>query len=105
MARWRFGAAAYLAAVATSTVMNLASNGGASWYVASMILTLPWSLMAIYPILWLAGLVASATGGEYVEGNAYSDAAIVLAYLAMAVSNVALARFVVASAIARRQSR
>lgn len=93
---------AYVALVALSAVMNLVSGPNVvAWYVVSVVLTLPWSLLAIYLILFASGAISIATGGDWVAGNAYSDAAVVVSFVAIAILNVALLRFVALPLAAR----
>lgn len=92
---WHLPAAAYMAAVAVCATINQAAAGESWWwYGASMILTLPLSLFATYPILFIAGSVSEVTGGGHVAGNAYGSAVVVCAFVGMAAVNVLLCRAV-----------
>ena len=64
------------------------------WYAASVVITLPLSPFAIYPILLVAGAVSALTGGVYVNGNAFGSMAVVAPLLALAAVNVGIARVI-----------
>jgi len=63
--QWRIWAAFYIVLVGVTATLNQLVEGEPSifFYFASLALTLPLSLFAIYPILFLTGLASSATGG------------------------------------------
>lgn len=91
--RWQIWAAAYIGLVAiTATLNQLSGDDVVGWYFASMALTLPFSVLAIYPIFFLAGAVSLATGGDSVNGNVFGAVAVVAAFTALAIANVAITR-------------
>lgn len=93
LGRWQTWAAAYVGLVAiTATLNQLSGDDVVGWHVASVALTLPLSVLAIYPIFFLAGAVSLATGGDSVHGNAFGAGAVVAAFTALAVANVVISR-------------
>ena len=101
----RLWAGAYICLVGvTATLNQFASGDSWGWYAASVALTLPLSVCAIYPILFVAGSVSAVTGGDPINGNAFGMAAVVLSFIALAAINVALVGLIFAGRARRPQS-
>jgi hypothetical protein len=86
---------AYVALVGILATLNILSSYWGDqdfiwWYVGLMALTLPTSVLALFPIMAVVGVVSDATGGG-ASGNAYSSVVAVLAFMAVAVLNAGLA--------------
>jgi hypothetical protein len=91
--QWKIWAGGYIALVgATATLNELSSTEHLGWYVASVVLTLPLSLFAIYPILFVAGVASGVTGGDPIQGNAFGAVAVVASFITLATINVAVVR-------------
>jgi len=102
---WELWAGVYIALVgATATLNQLVSGEHWGWYAASLALTLPLSPFAIYPILFLTGVVSDLTGGDPINENAFGSAAVVGSFIALAAVNVAVARTIAAFRGSRPQT-
>ena len=93
LGQWRFWAGGYIALVgATATLNQLSSADQLGWYFACVVLTLPLSPFAIYPILFLAGVASGVTGGDPIQGNGFGAVAVIASFITLALINVVVVR-------------